>query len=1140
MISKEIQQKVAKLKSLPTPDKLDFTLNAENICLITDDGTPLSIELAQSLVKQGWRVVILSFPSCIVGEQLPLPKGINRVVLLDMSEEHLKQQLSAIENDYGAVGGFIHLNPFRMSNNTAKIILKQVFLIAKYLQKSLNTAAKKGRSWFVTVSRLDGELGIGNKTSFNPIDGGLFGLTKTLNLEWEKVFCREIDISSNLGTQLVVDSIITELYDPNKFIIEVGYSSQGRVTLIGENDSIIENNYNSISKDAVFLVTGGGRGITAQCTIKLAKYCQCKFILLGRSQLKDEPEWAKNYADEIELKKQAFSVLNYQGEKPKPTEINKLVREILANREIKNNLQKIEQLGGQAEYLSVDITDNINLPRRLDSVVEKFGQITGIIHGAGVLADKLIENKTGLDFERVYSTKIAGLENILDCVNSDQIKHLILFSSAAGFYGNIGQSDYAIANEILNKFAHQFKHKYPECQVISFNWGPWESGMVTPELKEVFAQRGIEVIPVDTGTNIFVNQLIAGNSDVVQILVGSKLVTHKVTLDSELKSYRIRRKLSLEANPFLKDHIIGNHPVLPTVFALAWLASTVEQIYLGYKFFSCENYKVLKGIVFDETLAEEYILDIKEIKKDDGNEIDLSVTVWSNDREGKARYHYQSNLKLLNKIPSRPTYEEFDSQQDKKLVNFSPYDDGTLFHGSSFQGIKRVLNITSEKMTLECKISKKYDDYWGQFTLQAFNSIAADIPFQCMLIWVRYFYDAASLPLICQKGEHYQDVPYEKTFYASMEVQSSRNTKLAADIIVHDEKGQIYSRVFGAEVTISKQLNYLFQPSKDRETQQIVSYWRNFLKAKNPIAEALYISLYKRFVGDIILENPEDFHSLHQQPRIYLANHQVGIESLLFTFAISGLSNSTINTVAKIEHQKSWVNELNNYIYSYPQLKDPELTFYFDRSNQGSMLNLLNSIKKTIIEKKRSLLVHVEGTRSLTCRQPVTDLSTVFIDLALELNLPIIPVKFVGGLPIKPLEKRLEFPLHYTYQEFHLGKAIYPEDIKYIGNLERKNLILERLNNLGSKPNKSFPNQADMNFEKEVHLWMKRTGVSEIYAVLYKVFEEIYNPINEVEALVKGISQGKLLVSDTPEGYWLGEFGKWLSGNQIKISVNRD
>ena len=81
----------------------------------------------------------------------------------------------------------------------------------------------------------------------------------------------------------------------------------------------------------------------------------------------------------------------------------------------------------------------------------------------------------------------------------------MLFSSIVGFYGNVGQSDYAIANEILNKSAYMLKHKYPNCHVVSINWGPWDSGMVTPELKKVFEARNVEVIPTDVGARMLVD-----------------------------------------------------------------------------------------------------------------------------------------------------------------------------------------------------------------------------------------------------------------------------------------------------------------------------------------------------------------------------------------------------------------------------------------------------------------------------------------------------------------------------------------------------------------------------------------------------------------------------------------------------------
>jgi hypothetical protein len=128
----------------------------------------------------------------------------------------------------------------------------------------------------------------------------------------------------------------------------------------------------------------------------------------------------------------------------------------------------------------------------------------------------------------------------------------------------------------------------------------------------------------------------------------------------------------------------------------------------------------------------------------------------------------------------------------------------------SFQGVKKVLNANNKKITLECIFPQVKSSHFGQFPAQAFNPSGLDSAFQCMLIWVKQFYDAGSLPSKCQKGEHYQDIPLGKIFYVSMEVQFSSENKLIANISLHDRKGSIYSQVFGAEVTISKQLNHLF------------------------------------------------------------------------------------------------------------------------------------------------------------------------------------------------------------------------------------------------------------------------------------------------------------------------------------------
>ncbi|MEH2152480.1 beta-ketoacyl synthase N-terminal-like domain-containing protein [Nostoc sp.] len=237
-----IQRHLVKLRSLPQPDYLDFTLPEGHIGLITDDGSLTTYKLTESLIEKGWKVVVISFPQSLIAQQAPLPTGVTRVTLANLSEEHLQQQLQAIASHCGTIGAFIHLHPMFVGNHTGSIsynesekaIVKHVFLMAKHLKPSLNEAAKHGRSCFCTVAHLDGAFGLEYKVNFGAIGAGLFGLSKTLRWEWPKVFTRAIDLSPRLDAKQSVQNIIAELHDPNLYISEVGYGSQGRVTIIAD------------------------------------------------------------------------------------------------------------------------------------------------------------------------------------------------------------------------------------------------------------------------------------------------------------------------------------------------------------------------------------------------------------------------------------------------------------------------------------------------------------------------------------------------------------------------------------------------------------------------------------------------------------------------------------------------------------------------------------------------------------------------------------------------------------------------------------------------------------------------------------------------------------------------------------------
>ena len=119
-----------------------------------------------------------------------------------------------------------------------------------------------------------------------------------------------------------------------------------------------------------------------------------------------------------------------------------------------------------------------------------------MIHGAGIIEDKLVEDKTLDSFHRVYRTKVEGLFHLLSAVRWDSLKNLVLFSSVAGRFGNRGQADYAAANEVLNMWACRLAEDHSSTTVLSVNWGPWDGlGMSKSGHRQAFLDR--EIIPID-------------------------------------------------------------------------------------------------------------------------------------------------------------------------------------------------------------------------------------------------------------------------------------------------------------------------------------------------------------------------------------------------------------------------------------------------------------------------------------------------------------------------------------------------------------------------------------------------------------------------------------------------------------------
>ncbi len=815
-----VPQGYARLEALPVPDALECVLPAGHVCVVTDDGTSRTVGLAEALVEKDWKVVVLSFPSSTIPEGPASAWGVPRVELKDLSEKHLKEKLQEIEDRDGPIGGLIHLNPEPGQDGEDRIVfstkgrdlLLHVFLMAKHLQPALTREPPDGRPFVLTVTGLDGELGVGGG-DFSAVDGGFFGLVKTLNLEWGPVFCRALDLSPELDDAGSISAILQELADPDLRIVEVGRGARGRVTLVPEPSvppEVVEPDP-GVTESSVFVVSGGAKGVTASCVVSLAAEYKCKFVLVGRSPFSgDEPDWARGCFDPADLKKHAMEAVKASGEKPTPKKVEEAVKPVLANREISATLESIRKAGGEAEYVQADVTDKEAL-EQIGPAVDRLGELTGLIHGAGVLADRLIEKKTAGDFQSVYATKIEGLEALLDSVDNRRLRYLILFSSAAGFFGNPGQSDYSMANEILNKVAYQFRKRHPDCHVRSFNWGPWDGGMVSDSLKKLFEERNIQVIPIDGGTRVFVQGFSRDGEDNPQVLVGSSMQVEGEEVARELKSHRISRTIHLDDNPFLQDHVIGGHPVLPAACVIGWMADGCEQLYPGYRLARCDDYRTLKGIAFDRDAAEEYAMEIEEAGKGKSGEIEFVVKVSSRSPRGKAHQHYSGRVLLTSRMPEGSVYSGFEGGGAEIIEGASFYGNGTLFHGPRFQVVERVVRISEEGLKMECRLPTMGPEDQGQFPVRGFNPYAADALFQAMLVWVRRYRDAGSLPSKVATLEHGRSIPGDREFYVSLEVRNNGRASLIADVTAHDQAGNVYCRMLGAEVTISKKLNDQFR-----------------------------------------------------------------------------------------------------------------------------------------------------------------------------------------------------------------------------------------------------------------------------------------------------------------------------------------
>ena len=788
-----------------------------HVVLVTGEGTSFTTETVEVLEKAGNRVVVLDLPSVRAN-----PAGKNRSSLKEVSDVAIGDALNSIRAQYGEIGAFIHLHPsLKFSNGnfaqhfkTERSILKSVFLLARHLYEPLTSFGKQQRAAFLTISQMDGALGHGKRGDISVLAGGLRGLVKSLNLEWPSVFCRSVDLDPELSAADKARHVLAEWHDADVSLTETGYAQNGRQTIMATPVEVAENAEikTTLSKEAVLLVSGGAKGVTATCVKELAQTFQCKFILLGRSSNDFVlPDYAKEDIDDSTLKRRIMEQMKAQGEAPALPKVRSMFNQIRSAQEIQQTLAAIRSAGAEVAYIQGDVTNPASFREDLKQVTDRFGAVSGIIHGAGRLADKYIQDKTETDFDNVLSVKLEGLLSLLKVVNIGELKHLFLFSSVAGFYGNVGQTDYALANEILNTAAQLFKTNHPETHVSAINWGAWDGGMVSAALKKQFEAAGVSLVNSEGGAAMCVNEFNEAYFNEAQVIIGGTLPSGNSYLSEDLKSYVVGRKLKLKENPFLQHHVIQGNAVLPVVNAGGWMAQTCEKLFPDFQVFKVEDMQLFKGIVFSDEKEKDCLVELKEVNKSP-DQLRFEVTVSSRQAGKKLpTYHYKAKVSLVNKkkIPTAASFNPEMNSGYPATGGEDFYRDGSLFHGTYFQGIGQILDWDENQVIMSCKAPMVPKEAQGQFPVRSVNTFFSDIQYQGMVLWVqKYHQGAKSLPLSTDSVTLYQAIPFDRELFVHIKIVESTAYKLVADCTTYDTDGKIYMITKGAAVTISHDLKW--------------------------------------------------------------------------------------------------------------------------------------------------------------------------------------------------------------------------------------------------------------------------------------------------------------------------------------------
>jgi enediyne polyketide synthase len=522
---------------------------------------------------------------------------------------------------------------------------------------------------------------------------GAAGLAKTLHLEAPAVPVTVITlplaapVPATRAAELA-DAIVADIAATAGFS-EVHYDAAGsrRVPQLRPVTDLAEHGAElPLGLGDVLLVSGGGKGITAECALTLARDTGAAIALLGRS----DPA---------------------------------------ADAELSANLARMDAAGARYVYVQADVTSASEVAAAVAQVSAELGPVTAILHGAGRNAPVPLAILDETAFHATLAPKIGGLEALLAAVDPASLKLVITFGSIIGRAGLRGQADYATANDWLTDMTRRLQETSPQCRCVALEWSVWSGAGMGEKLGvlESLIREGISPISLDAGIDMLRSVLATPAAPSSLVVMGRASDLPTITLEpSELPLTRFidrprvhypsieliaDAELSVDRDPYLIDHLLDGDLLFPAVLGME--AMTQAAVLAGFAHpVVLENVEFLRPIVVpaDGTVT----IRIAALNRGDG----VDVAIRSSDTGFQAD-HFRATLRHTGTRP-------FDADRPVAAVRTSrvPLDaaadlyGGIFFQGKRFQRVLGYRRLAATSCVVEISAGSG-DEWFGSYFSRA-------------------------------------------------------------------------------------------------------------------------------------------------------------------------------------------------------------------------------------------------------------------------------------------------------------------------------------------------------------------------------------------------------------------------------------